>query len=152
MHWQQRDQKRKTHTHTQLRLTASLLLHWNQKLSNSTFGAWSPQVIYLPTVGKCYPVLLEVFIYTSLGLGNYADSGAGAEKLQFQQTSHWWKMEPFLAKEMSQACLPKAGLSLGRDKEGSFERKFQKTISSLCKGTLMWLDTCVCGLHSMQIN
>lgn len=42
-------------------------------------------------------------------------------------------MEPFLAREIRKACLPSAGLSLGRDKDGAFGRTLQKTISSLYK-------------------
>ena len=117
-----------------LRLTASLLLHWNKKSSHSAFGAWSPQAIYLLTVGKRSPVLLEGFIYTSVALENYADSGVDAEKSQFWQAWLCYNMEPFLAREIRKACLPKTGLSLGRDKDAAtFGRILQKTISALYK-------------------
>ena len=40
-----------------------------------------------------------------------------------------------MAREISKAWLPKVSLSLGRDKDGAFERTLQKTISSLYKQT-----------------
>lgn len=115
-----------------LRLTASLLLHWNKKSSHSAFGAWSPQAIYLPTVGKRSHVLLEVFIYTSVALENYADSGVGAEKSQFQQTWLCYNMEPFLAREIKKACLPKAACHWAEIRI-VFGGTLRKTISSLYK-------------------
>lgn len=50
-----------------LRLMASLFLRWNQKSSNSAFGEWSPQAIYLPTVGK-HSLSWWKFLFISLWL------------------------------------------------------------------------------------
>lgn len=64
-----------------------------------------------------------------MALENCEDSGVGIEKLQFGQSWLWYNMEPFLTREISQACLPKAGLSLGSDKGGAFGRTLPKPIS-----------------------
>ena len=56
-----------------------LFCYVEPEIQQSSFGAWSLQAIYLPTVGKLSPILLEYFMYTSVALESYEDSGVGTE-------------------------------------------------------------------------
>lgn len=76
------------------------------------------------------PVLLEVFIYTFVGIRELCRFRCGYREVIIPTDMTSIYHGAFLGWRVSTVCFSKAGLSLGRDKGSTFGRKFQKIISS----------------------
>lgn len=117
------------------RLTASLLVCWTRNQAIYLWSMKSPGHLsshswqtFLRPVGS--------FIYIPLWLWELLwRFRCGCREVTVLTDLALIQLEPFLATESSKACLPKAGLTLGGDKDGTFGRTLQRTISSLCKWT-----------------
>lgn len=86
MFWQHRKKNLDIkHPFSYIEIRTPVIPHWWSLKSAGHLSSHSWQVLPCPVAS---------FIYTAVGLGSYADSGAGAEKLQCQQICLWCKMQP----------------------------------------------------------